>query len=95
MLILRHRSEIKHIEGLGLGHLPICIAKTQKSFFDKEALIGRPSGFELTVREFEIAEGAGFIVPIMGAIMRLPGLPVAPAALHIDIDDNGVFSGLS
>ncbi|MBC3880787.1 formate--tetrahydrofolate ligase [Undibacterium sp. LX40W] len=88
-------ADIKHIEGLGLGHLPICIAKTQKSFSDNEALIGRPTGFELTVREFEIAAGAGFLVPITGAIMRLPGLPAVPAALHIDIDDEGVISGLS
>ncbi len=88
-------ADMKHIESLGLAHLPICIAKTQKSFSDDEALIGRPEDFELTVREFEIAAGAGFLVPITGNIMRLPGLPAVPAALHIDIDDAGVISGLS
>jgi formate--tetrahydrofolate ligase len=88
-------ADMKHIESLGLAHLPICIAKTQKSFSDNEALIGRPTGFELSVREFEIAAGAGFLIPITGNIMRLPGLPLAPSAMHIDIDDNGVISGLS
>jgi formate--tetrahydrofolate ligase len=88
-------ADMKHIESLGLAHLPICIAKTQKSFSDNEALIGRPTGFELSVREFEIAAGAGFLIPITGNIMRLPGLPLAPSAIHIDIDDNGVISGLS
>ena len=88
-------ADIKLIEGLGLSHLPICIAKTQKSFSNNDALFGRPSGFEFSIREFEIAAGAGFLVPIAGAMMRLPGLPAVPAALHIDIDDNGVISGLS
>ena len=88
-------ADIKLIEGLGLSHLPICIAKTQKSFSNNDALFGRPSGFEFSIREFEIAAGAGFLVPIAGAMMRLPGLPAVPAALHIDIDDQGVISGLS
>ena len=88
-------ADLKNIERLGLAHLPICIAKTQKSFSDNEALIGRPTGFELTVREFEIAAGAGFLVAITGTIMRLPGLPAKPSALNIDIDNNGVISGLS
>ena len=88
-------ADIKHIEALGLGHLPICIAKTQKSFTNNEALFGRPTGFDFSIREFEIAAGAGFLVPIAGAMMRLPGLPSVPAALHIDIDENGVISGLS
>jgi formate--tetrahydrofolate ligase len=88
-------ADMKHIESLGLAHLPICIAKTQKSFSDNEALIGRPQNFELSVREFEIAAGAGFLVPITGSIMRLPGLPQSPSALKIDIDEHGVISGLS
>lgn len=88
-------ADMAHIEKIGLAHLPICIAKTQKSFSDNEVLIGRPEDFELTVREFEIAAGAGFLIPITGNIMRLPGLPSEPAALRIDIDDNGVISGLS
>ena len=88
-------ADIKHIESLGLAHLPVCIAKTQKSFTNNEALVGRPSGFDFSVREFEIAAGAGFLVPIAGAMMRLPGLPASPAALNIDIDERGVISGLS
>ena len=88
-------ADIQHIERLGLAHLPVCIAKTQKSFTNNEALVGRPSGFDFSVREFEIAAGAGFLVPIAGAMMRLPGLPASPAALHIDIDERGVISGLS
>ena len=88
-------ADTQHIERLGLAHLPVCIAKTQKSFTNNEALVGRPSGFDFSVREFEIAAGAGFLVPIAGAMMRLPGLPASPAALHIDIDERGVISGLS
>jgi formate--tetrahydrofolate ligase len=88
-------ADMKTIERLGLSHLPICVAKTQKSFSDNESLIGRPTGFEVTVREFEIAAGAGFLVAITGNIMRLPGLPAKPSAMNIDIDDNGVISGLS
>jgi formate--tetrahydrofolate ligase len=88
-------ADLKHIENIGLASLPICIAKTQKSFSDNEALIGRPNDFELSVREIEIAAGAGFLIPITGHIMRLPGLPASPAALRIDIDDDGVISGLS
>ena len=88
-------ADIKHIEDLGLSRLPVCIAKTQKSFTNNEALFGRPSGFDFSVREFEIAAGAGFLVPIAGSITRLPGLPAVPAAWNIDIDDRGVVSGLS
>ena len=68
-------ADPQHIERLGLAHLPVCIAKTQKSFTNNEALVGRPIGFDFSVREFEIAAGAGFLVPIAGAMMRLPGLP--------------------
>ncbi len=88
-------ADIKRIEKLGLGALPICMAKTQKSFTDNEKLIGRPSGFTITVREFEIAAGAGFIIPILGSMMRMPGLPDVPASEGMHIDDNGVISGLS
>ncbi|CAN5433517.1 formate--tetrahydrofolate ligase [soil metagenome] len=87
--------DLKRIERIGLGHLPICMAKTQKSFSDNEKLIGRPKGFTITVREFEIAAGAGFLVPILGSIMRMPGLPAIPASENMKIDDNGVISGLS
>ena len=86
---------LKRIDNLGLNHLPICMAKTQKSFSDNEALRGRPSGFKITVREFEIAAGAGFLIPILGDIMRMPGLPAVPASEGMDIDSNGKISGLS
>ena len=80
---------------MGLSGLPICMAKTQKSFSDDESRIGRPRGFKVTVREFEFAVGAGFIIPILGDMMRMPGLPVIPASEGLDIDANGVISGLS
>jgi formate--tetrahydrofolate ligase len=88
-------SDLKTIEKLGLSGLPICMAKTQKSFSDDESRIGRPRGFKVTVREFEFAVGAGFIIPILGDMMRMPGLPVIPASEGMDIDANGVISGLS
>ena len=86
---------LKRIERIGLSHLPICMAKTQKSFSDNEKKIGRPTGFNVTVREFEIAAGAGFIIPILGNMMRMPGLPSVPASEGMHIDANGVISGLS
>ncbi len=88
-------QDLKRIENLGLSHLPICMAKTQKSFSDNEKRIGRPTNFTVTVREFEIAAGAGFIIPILGSMMRMPGLPSIPASEGMSIDDNGVISGLS
>ena len=92
---LKAQRDIKKIEELGLQGLPICIAKTQNSLSDDHKLVGRPEGFKMTVRELEIAAGAGFIIPLMGSIMRMPGLPAAPAAENIDIDESGVISGLS
>jgi formate--tetrahydrofolate ligase len=86
---------LRTIEKLGLNNLPICMAKTQKSFSDNEKLIGRPTGFRITVREFEIASGAGFLIPILGNMMRMPGLPAIPASEGMDIDNNGVITGLS
>jgi formate--tetrahydrofolate ligase len=80
---------------LGLSALPICMAKTQKSFSDNEALLGRPTGFRVTVREFEIAAGAGFIIPILGKMMRMPGLPAVPASEGMDISPDGHITGLS
>jgi formate--tetrahydrofolate ligase len=71
------------------------MAKTQKSFSDNEIEIGRPSGFTVTVREFEISAGAGFLIPILGKIMRMPGLPSVPSSEGMHIDANGVISGLS
>jgi len=88
-------QDLKRIEKLGLSKLPICMAKTQKSFSDNESLIGRPAHFRITVREFEIAAGAGFLIPIIGNMMRMPGLPSIPASEGMDIDDYGIISGLS
>ena len=88
-------SDLKQIDKLGLSHLPICMAKTQKSFSDNEKLVGRPQGFSITIREFEIASGAGFVIPILGSMMRMPGLPNVPASEHMFINDEGVISGLS
>lgn len=88
-------GDLKQIEKLGLNHLPICMAKTQKSFSDNEKLIGQPKGFSITIREFEIASGAGFVIPILGSMMRMPGLPNTPASEHMFINDDGVISGLS
>jgi formate--tetrahydrofolate ligase len=88
------KSDLKTISELGFAALPVCMAKTQKSLSDNETLIGRPKNFTLTVREIEIAAGAGFLIPITGEMMRMPGLPEAPAAETIDIDENGIISGL-
>tara|TARA_B110000091_G_scaffold134354_1_gene143861 strand:+ start:875 stop:2563 length:1689 start_codon:yes stop_codon:yes gene_type:complete len=87
--------DLKRIKTLGLDKLPICMAKTQKSFSDNDKLIGRPTDFRVTVREFEFAAGAGFVIPITGAMMRMPGLPAIPASENMDIDNDGVISGLS
>ena len=88
-------TELTRINDLGLDHLPICMAKTQKSFSDNDSLLGRPEGFIVTVREFEFAAGAGFIIPILGKMMRMPGLPAIPASEGMNIDKNGKISGLS
>jgi formate--tetrahydrofolate ligase len=87
-------ADIKRAVQLGLEHLPICMAKTQKSLSDDPEKIGRPQGFRVTVREMEIAAGAGFLVPITGQMMRMPGLPSEPAAQQIDIDEDGQITGL-
>jgi formate--tetrahydrofolate ligase len=94
VLSAKARADLKTIAELGLSHLPICISKTQYSFSEHAALLGRPEGFTLNVREIEIAAGAGFLVPICGDIMRMPGLPDIPAAEHIDVDDHGDVTGL-
>lgn len=88
------KKDLKTIADLGLNGVPVCIAKTQKSFSDDPNVLGAPSGWTLNVREIEIAAGAGFVVPITGEMMRMPGLPAVPAAEHIDIDVNGNISGL-
>ena len=86
---------LRRINRLGFNDFAICMAKTQKSFSDNEQLIGRPDGFTVTVREIEIAAGAQFIIPILGKMMRMPGLPATPASEGMTIDKNGVISGLS
>ena len=86
---------LRRINRLGFNDFAICMAKTQKSFSDNEQLIGRPEGFTVTVREIEIAAGAQFIIPILGKMMRMPGLPSIPASEGMTIDKNGVISGLS
>ena len=86
---------LRRIDRLGFNDFAICMAKTQKSFSDDDKLIGRPTGFNVTVREIEIAAGAQFIIPILGKMMRMPGLPAIPASEGMSIDNNGVISGLS
>jgi len=87
-------KDLKTIEKLGYSGLPVCIAKTQKSLSDNPDLLGRPKDFIVTVREIDIAAGAGFLVPITGEIMRMPGLPEEPAATKMDIDADGKLYGL-
>ena len=89
------KNQLKKIERLNYGKLPVCIAKTQKSLSDDEKLLGRPENFDIHIREFEIAAGAGFLIPIAGNILRMPGLPEVPAAEHIDISNEGEITGLS
>lgn len=91
----KSKTQLKMINELGFGHFSVCMAKTPASFSDNEKLIGRPANFDITVREFEIASGAGFIVPLLGDVMRMPGLPAVPNAERIDIDNEGVITGLS
>ena len=86
---------LRKIQNLGLESVAICMAKTQKSFSDNDKLTGRPSGFNVTVREFEFAAGAGFVIPILGNMMRMPGLPAVPSSEGMTIDNNGKISGLS
>ncbi len=85
---------LKEFEDLGYGKLPVCMAKTQYSFSDDPALLGRPSGFNITIRNCRIAAGAGFVVVLTGDVMTMPGLPKVPAAEKIDVSDDGVISGL-
>ena len=88
------KAHLRKISNLGLDQLPVCIAKTQKSLSDNPKLLGRPKDFIITVREIEIAVGAGFLIPITGDIMRMPGLPAHPASEGIDINDDGEITGL-
>ena len=88
------RKEIAKLTALGYGNLPICMAKTQYSFSDDPTKLGAPEGFTVTVRNVKVSAGAGFIVALTGDIMTMPGLPKSPAALRIDVDENGKISGL-
>ena len=88
------KADLKKVYDLGLDKLPVCIAKTQKSLSDNPKLLGRPKDFVVTVRQIEVASGAGFVIPITGSIMRMPGLPETPAAEKIDIDNDGHITGL-
>ncbi|MBX2980043.1 MAG: formate--tetrahydrofolate ligase [Flavobacteriales bacterium] len=88
-------TALRRIDKLGLNHVPICMAKTQYSFSDNVALRAAPTGFRITVRDIEISAGAGFVVPICGEIMRMPGLPEVPASEGMDIDGEGRITGLS
>jgi len=87
-------NQIEHFKKIGLDKLPVCVAKTQRSLSDDPGKINRPKDFILRIREFEVATGAGFIVPIAGKIMRMPGLPPTPSAEKIDIDNDGNITGL-
>ena len=89
------KKDLKIINTLGLDKLAVCMAKTQQSLSDNPKLLGRPKNFIVTVRRIEIAAGAGFVVPITGTIMRMPGLPPTPSAEYMDIDDDGLITGLS
>ena len=86
--------ELKRITDLGMDKFPICMAKTQYSLSDDAKKLGRPTGFKINVREVYVSAGAGFVVAINGAIMTMPGLPKKPAAYQIDVDDDGVITGL-
>lgn len=87
-------KQLKKLEELGFGKLPVCMAKTQYSLSDDPTLLGRPEGFSISVREAYVSAGAGFVVVLTGAVMTMPGLPKAPAAFNIDVNEEGVITGL-
>lgn len=87
-------TEIKKLEDLGFGDMPVCMAKTQYSFSDDPSLLGAPRGFRITVKNIKVSAGAGFVVALTGDIMTMPGLPKVPAAERIDVDEYGKISGL-
>ena len=87
-------KQLKQLEELGFGNMPICMAKTQFSFTDDQTKLGAPRGFKISVRNLKVSAGAGFIVALTGDIMTMPGLPKVPSAEKIDVDENGVITGL-
>ena len=93
-LVGKAPKQIKRLEELGFGKLPVCIAKTQYSFSDDPTRLGAPEGFKISVRDLKVSSGAGFIVALTGDVMTMPGLPRRPAAENIDVDENGKISGL-
>ena len=87
-------KQLKELTDLGLDKMPICMAKTQYSFSDDAGKLGAPEGFKITVRNLKVSAGAGFIVALTGDVMTMPGLPKVPSAEKIDVDENGVITGL-
>ena len=88
------KKQLDLIKSMGLGNLPICMAKTQYSFSDDATKLGAPDGFTVTIKNVKVSAGAGFIVVLTGDIMTMPGLPKVPAAERIDVDETGKISGL-
>ena len=88
------QKSLQEIKALGGDSMPVCIAKTQYSLSDDPSLLGRPSGFQITIRDLKLSSGAGFVVAYAGDIMTMPGLPKIPAAEKIDVDENAVIHGL-
>ena len=88
------KKQLEKLEALGFGGCPVCIAKTQYSFSDDPTLLGAPRGFQITIKDVKVCSGAGFVVAKTGDIMTMPGLPKVPAAEKIDVDENGVITGL-
>ena len=88
------KKQIAQLRRDGFGSLPVCVAKTQYSFSDQATLLGAPEGFRITVRELKVSAGAHFVVALTGNVLKMPGLPKVPAAENIDVDENGVITGL-
>ena len=88
------KTALNKITSLGMGNLPVCMAKNQYSLSDDQTKLGRPSGFDIHVREVYVSAGAGFVVAITGTIMTMPGLPKVPAAERVDVDETGKIVGL-
>ena len=88
------QKQLKNLQAQGFGDLPVCIAKTQYSLSDDQTKLGRPTGYDLNVREVYVSAGAGFVVALTGTIMAMPGLPKRPAACSIDIGEDGKITGL-
>ena len=95
MLTPEAQRQAAHLTELGFGGCPVCIAKTPYSFSDDQSLLGAPSGFQVTVRNIKVSAGAGFLVALAGNVLTMPGLPKAPCAQQIDLDNNGTITGLS